>query len=170
VSTGEVLTTTGTSSTMQLAGDSTRRLAAYVALAADTASVQARMAAQAHSLDDERAVLTQARAAAQNATLQASAALLKGDWLESMVKMDGSSDDVAGGLGYSHYWQIGRAKLDVARAKSNEAVSAADAALACSARSCSAAHVLHLQSSVDAAAGAAREAESVVRVAIARLR
>jgi hypothetical protein len=152
-----------TRSPLQLAADTTRVLATEAAESSDTADAQARIAATARSLDDALRYMTSARLSAQNANRQASSALVKGDWVQHMLA--GAGED-AEQPQYDHYWQMGRAKLDVVRLRSGNAVTAADSALACTVTTCTATRALRMQTEIEAAAGAAREAESLIRIAL----
>jgi hypothetical protein len=67
---------------------------------------------------------------------------------------------------YTRYWKIGREKLDLARTKATSAVGAADLALACTATTCASARTQEMQTHIEQAAGASREAESLVRIAL----
>ena len=67
---------------------------------------------------------------------------------------------------FGRYWAVGRTRLDVARASAVAAIAAADSALACSAAGCGAVMTRQVGSHAGAAAAAAREAESVLRIAI----
>jgi hypothetical protein len=67
---------------------------------------------------------------------------------------------------FDRYWGMGRAKLDTARVRSLRAVQAADSALACTADNCAATLARVVYQHMNAASGAAREAESLVRIAM----
>ena len=156
------------SNSLQLVADSTTHLAAYAALATDTAMVKVRVATTASSLTDARSLVLTARTAVVSASSNATAAIRQGDWLRNIVAGDAADDQ--GGRDYARYWTIGRAKLDSARTLSGEAAAVADSALSCTERLCAAARVRQMQAHVEAAAGAAREAESVIRVAMVHVR
>lgn len=146
----------------QAMADSTTRLVSVAALAADTAMLKIRVAASTTSLVDARALVLNARSATASASANVDAAIRQGDWLRDEV----AGDVVTRGGQYARYWRLGRAKLDAARQLSASAVAVADSALSCTETGCAAQRTRLMQAHVEAAAGAAREAEGVVRIAM----
>lgn len=143
--------------------DSTITLVAFAAVQSDTANVQARVALREPSPERVRYRVENARIAAATATRYVEAAIAQGDYIrEVLPNAPGALDESAS---YTKYWDLGRAKLDLARSKTVSAMSAADTALTCSASGCAATSADHMQNYIEEAAGAAREAESLVRIA-----
>jgi hypothetical protein len=130
----------------------------------DTASVQAGYATLDAPIDRLHQYVTSARAAVQRVNQSIDDAITTGERLRSYVEPKAMSAGQT--RRYSHYWYLGRAKLDVAKIEAERAVSAADSVLACAAPSCVTAPARSLQTHSLAAAGAAREAESLVRIAM----
>ena len=151
-------------SPLKLVADSTATLVSIAAHETDTAMVRARVATIARSLVDARKLVQGARSAVATAGSHVSSAIRQGDWLRNVVAGEERGED------FAKYWSIGRVKLDEARALSEIAVVVADSALACTEQECAAATAKRMQQHVEAAAGAAREAESVVRVALVHVR
>lgn len=149
-------------STLQVVADSTTRLVSFAAIATDTAMVKIRVATTVHSLPDARALVLNARRATATASAHASAAIRQGDWLRNILVEDRDER----GAEYDRYWKLGRAKLEAASSLSGQALAVADSALSCTDQSCATQRARQMQSHVEAAAGATREAESVVRVAM----
>ena len=129
----------------------------------DTASVQAGYATIDAPLQKVHEYAATARETTKRASQSIEDAILAGDRLRTQVEPDGIA---AGPRRYSHYWYLGKAKLDVARLESERAVIAADSVLACTAPSCTTAPARSFRTHSVAAAGAAREAESLVRLAM----
>lgn len=150
-------------SVIRALADSTSHLVSHVAFASDTASLQASLAIVEDSLARVQALITRAREAAARANRGADSAIAQGDRLRAIVAptADGGSQSA----NYLRYWSLGRAQLDVARARSTLAVVLADSALACHAPACAAHHAAAIRSEMQTAAGAARQAESWVRIA-----
>jgi hypothetical protein len=106
-----------------------------------------------------------ARAAAQTASGFMTVAIAQGDYIDQTLP-GASVGATASNLSYSRYWRIGREKLDLARSRTTSALQAADLALACPDPDCTKARTGELQDYIQQAAGAAREAESLVRIAM----
>ena len=151
-------------SPLKLVADSTATLVTYAAIETDSAMKRARVATIARSLVDARSLVTGARSAVVTAGSHVSTAMRQGDWLRNVVAEEDKGQD------FARYWSIGRVKLDEARARSAIAVAVADSALACTETACAADRAREMQAHVEAAAGAAREAESMVRVALVHVR
>jgi hypothetical protein len=151
-------------SALRVVADSTVRLVSIAATETDSAMVKTRVASISHSLGDARSLVLSARSAVATAGTHVSSAMRQGDWLRNVVA------DEDKGQEYAKYWSIGRVKLDEARARSAIAVAVADSVLACTQAECTVQGARRMQEQVDAAAGAAREAESVVRVALVHIR
>lgn len=144
--------------------DSAAQLVSIAAHESDSATVRARVATIARTLVDARSLVQGARNAAVTAHSHVAIALRQGDWLRTAVAEEELGQD------YARYWSIGRLKLDEARSLTQSAVAVADSALACAEAECAAERARRLHERVEAAAGAAREAESAVRVAMVHVR
>lgn len=151
-------------SPLKAVADSTATLVSIAAHETDTAMVRARVATIARSLGDAHKLVQGARSAVATAGSHVAVAIRQGDWLRNVVAGEQRGED------FAKYWSIGRVKLDEARAISAIAVAVADSALACTETECAAERARRMQQHVEAAAGAAREAESVVRVALVHVR
>jgi hypothetical protein len=143
--------------------DSTITLVGFAAIQSDTANVQARVALRESSPERVRYRVENARNAAAVAARFVEAAIAQGDYLREVLPITpGAKEESAN---YTKYWELGRAKLDLARSKSASAIGAADTALTCSASGCAATRADQMQSYIEEAAGAARDAERIVRIA-----
>lgn len=151
-------------SPLKLVADSTATLVSVAAHVSDTAMVRARVASVARTLGDAQKLVQGARSAVVTAGSHVAVAIKQGDWLRNVVAGEQRGED------FAKYWSIGRVKLDEARATSAIAVAVADSVLACTQAECAAEHTRRMQQLVEATAGAAREAESVVRVALVHVR
>lgn len=149
---------------LQRMADSTERLVGSAAQTSDSAVVWAGLATTDTALGDLRARLLTTRNAVERASGELAAAGQQGEKVRLAIieQTRGSrqADD------YEHYWLLGREKLTLARAYSTEAVASADSALGCPQAACAASRTRLLHTQVNSAAGAAREAESLVRVAM----
>ncbi|HKG91526.1 MAG TPA: hypothetical protein VKA84_06540 [Gemmatimonadaceae bacterium] len=155
--------------------ESATRILAFTSSASDSARVQARVASlTANSIDVTRDYVTRARTSALRAGNGAERAITTGDILGvrfayARTTLHGNKQLDVRGPGYEHYWQLGRAKLELARTQTGQAVVVADSALACRAAPCASSRAKQMASHIDAAAGATREAEGLVRIALLRL-
>src|SRR5688572_12732614 len=139
--------------------DSTIALVGFAAIQSDTANVQARVALREPTPERARYRLENARMAAATAARFVEAAIAQGDYIREVLPITpGAKDESAN---YTKYWELGRAKLDLARARSASAMGAADTALTCSAAGCAAIRADQMQDYIEEAAGAAREAERI---------
>lgn len=149
---------------LQRMADSTEHLVGSAAQMSDSAVIWVGLATTDTVLANLRARLLTTREAVDRASTRLADAARQGDKVRLAIieQTRGSrqADD------YEHYWLLGREKLILARAYSTEAVASADSALGCPQASCltSRARLLHTQ--VSSASGAAREAESLVRIAM----
>jgi hypothetical protein len=145
-------------------GDSTSLLIASAARVSDSANIHARLALGESSPELVRYRVENARTAAVSASRLVEAAVAQGDYIsESLSRTSGSKNESAS---YTKYWTMGREKLELARTKASSATEAADRVLACTAAACTASTTQELQGYVEQAAGASREAESLVRIAM----
>ena len=145
-------------------GDSTSLLIASAARISDSANVQARVALGESSPTLVRYRVEAARDAARSAGAMVEAAMAQGDYInESLPRTSGAKTESAS---YTKYWAMGREKLQLARTKASSAAEAADRALACTAPTCTASTTQEMQGYVEQTAGASREAESLVRIAM----
>ena len=145
-------------------GDSTSILIASAARVSDSANVHARIALGEPTPERIRYRVENARAAASTASRLVEAAIAQGDFInESLPRTSGAKSESAS---YTKYWTMGREKLELARTKAASAADAADRAIACTAAACTASTTQELQGYVEQAAGASREAESLVRIAM----
>ena len=155
--------------------ESTTQLVALTASASDSARVQVRVASiTSNSLDLTRDYVGRARASVLRAGSGAEQAITQGDligirYAYAKSTLHGERDLEIRGPGYDHYWQLGRAKLELARTQTGQAVVVADSALACRAATCASSRAKEMATYIDAAAGATREAEGLVRIALLRL-
>jgi len=144
--------------------DSTERLVRSAAQTSDSAVVWAGLTTTDTVLSDLRARLLTTRDAVERASNRLVQAAQQGEKvrLAIIAQTRGSrqADD------YEHYWMLGREKLTLARAYSAEAVASADSALGCPQAACAASRTRLLNTQVNSASGATREAESLVRVAM----
>jgi hypothetical protein len=145
-------------------GDSTTVLIATAAKVSDSANVHARVALGESVPDRVRSRVEEARAAARGASRLVDAAIAQGDYISEALP--GASGAKGESASYSKYWAMGRDKLQLARTKASSAADAADRALACTAAACTASTTQEMQGYVEQAAGASREAESLVRIAM----
>jgi hypothetical protein len=133
----------------------------------DSAAVQAQIASVEDSVIAARLRVRNAAEATRVAGADIKLAIEAGDRLEIFVDED---EKKSGRRGFAHYWQLGRAKLDSARAQQAQALLAADSALACTAAVCANRRALEMRNHLISASGSTREAESIVRIAILYLR
>lgn len=145
-------------------GDSTSILVASAARVSDSANVHARVALGESSPERVRLRVESARTAARSASQLVDAAIAQGDYISEALP--GASGAKGESVSYAKYWTMGREKLQLARTKASSAADAADRALACTAAACTASMTQELQGYVEQAAGASREAESLVRIAM----
>ena len=149
---------------LQRMADSTERLVGSAAQMSDSAVVWVGLAATDTVLSTLRARLLTTREAVDRVSSRLAAAAQQGDKVRLAIieQTRGSrqADD------YEHYWLLGREKLILARAYSAEAVASADSALGCPQAACATSRARLLHTQVNSASGAAREAESLVRVAM----
>jgi hypothetical protein len=149
---------------LQRMADSTERLVGSAAQMSDSAVVWVGLATTDTVLTKLRARLLTTREAVDRASTRLAEAAQQGDKVRLAIieETRGSrqADD------YEHYWLLGREKLILARAYSTEAVASADSALGCPHAACATSRARLLHTQVNSASGAAREAESLVRVAM----
>jgi hypothetical protein len=130
----------------------------------DSASLRAQLAASERSPDRVLGFVKDARRSAATAGESFAQAMEKGDRLHQLVMSVGSGDDRPSR--FARYWTSSRSMLESARSRSDLAKQAADSALGCAAIPCSAAMANVLKNHMLAAAGAAHEAQSLVRIAM----
>lgn len=130
----------------------------------DSASLRAQLAAAERSPERVRGFVTDARRSAATAGESFAQAMEKGDRLHRLVMAVGSNDERPSR--FARYWTTTRSMLESARSRSDLAKQAADSALGCAAIPCSAAMTNVLKNHMLAAAGAAHEAQSLVRIAM----
>jgi hypothetical protein len=145
--------------------DSTSSLVNRAAITSDSANARARVALVETAPDRARQGVQGARAAAQNANGFMTVAIAQGDFLDQTLP-DASVGAAGSSVSYSRYWKIGREKLDIALSRTTSALQAADLALACVDPECTKVRTGELRDYIEQAAGAAREAESLVRIAM----
>ena len=145
-------------------GDSTSILIASAARVSDSANVHARVALGESSPERIRFRVENARSAARTASQLVEAAIAQGDYIRETLP--GASGAKGESASYARYWVMGREKLELARTKAASAAEAADRMLACTAAACTASTTQEMQGYVEQAAGASREAESLVRIAM----
>ncbi|GAC1652875.1 MAG: hypothetical protein NVS4B3_15440 [Gemmatimonadaceae bacterium] len=150
-------------SAFKVSADSMTRLVSGAAAASDAAAAQAQVALAERTPDRVALAAKAARYAVATANLRVLQAMYQGDRLRDELKPQGASTRA---INYMHYWVMSRAKLDVAKTSSTQALAAADSAVVCTAPACSTLRAEQIRSQMQLAAGAAREAESLVRVAM----
>lgn len=156
-------------SPLQVVADSTTWLVFYAIQASDTAMLRSQYALTEKSLEKARALVNDARISAENAEQSVRGAIATGDRIRASVTPQ-PGQPPSRKSNYNHYWALSRAKLDTARLKSLAAQAIADSALVCTATSCTAVKARDLRSLLMAASGAAREAESLIRIAVVYLK
>lgn len=144
--------------------DSTEHLVTFAAIASDSAVIIVTLTPADSALDLVRARVRSARAGAEGASTRLAEAVIQGDRLRHDVVAETRGSRQADD--YEHFWLLGRDKLLLARAYSDLALAAADSALDCPEAGCTRSRTKMLHSQLTAASGAAREAESLVRVAM----
>lgn len=144
--------------------DSTEHLVSWAALAADTAALTAALVGTDTMIEDMRARVLSARSGAEAAALRMTQAVRQGDQLRRDVIAQTRGSRQADE--YEHFWLLGREKLTLARAYTDQAVTSADSALGCPETNCTRSRARLLHTHLTSASGAAREAESLVRVAM----
>lgn len=144
--------------------DSTSLLVSAAAVVNDTANVHARVALRESTPERIRTRVENARTAANNATRLVDAAIVQGDYISETLP--GASGAPTQSAAFTRYWVMGREKLALARERSASAATAATQALECTASECATTRTQELQGFVEQAAGASREAESLVRLAM----
>ncbi|MBC8025085.1 MAG: hypothetical protein H7Y89_03765 [Steroidobacteraceae bacterium] len=149
---------------LQRMADSTEHLLRSATQTSDSAVIWAGLTTTDTVLADLRARLLTTRDAVERASTRLAEAAKQGEMVRLAIieQTRGSrqADD------YEHYWLLGREKLTLARAYSAEAVASADSALSCPQAACAASRTRLLHTQVVSASGAARDAESLVRVAM----
>lgn len=145
-------------------GDSTNLLIANAAQVSDSANIHARIALGESSSERIRTRVESARTASATASRLVEAAIAQGDYIRETLP--GASGGKGESASYAKYWVMGREKLELARTKASSAADAADRMLACTAAACTASTTQEMQGFIEQAAGASREAESLVRIAM----
>jgi hypothetical protein len=148
--------------------DSTSMLVSRAAIVNDTANVHARVALRESTAERARVRVQNARVAADDATRLVAAAIVQGDYINDALPR--ASDASTQSASYTRYWLMGREKLALAQTNSASAVQAADRVLECTAPECATTRTQELQGYIEQAAGASREAESLVRIAMVYVR
>jgi hypothetical protein len=149
--------------------DSTSAYVAEVAQNADNAALQAAFAIQPNvSLADAKPMIKVARTAAQNATSSADNVIKQGDKLNTFVNALPSAANRPWnqGANYTKYWNLARHEFVVARNNAGKAVDASDVALDCTTITCARQSIALVQSNSTSSAGASRQAEPLLRVAL----
>ena len=157
----QALVSRDTRTPLRVMADSTVRLASRAAEATDTATTHVRLVLADTVGTRTPATLAMVRAATLSATTNASAAIMHGDRLSAVL---GAPEDRMA-QEYGRYWNTGRRHLDVARTRASQATVATDSAIACGRAPCALLMAREAKIHADAAAGAAHEARSVVRIA-----
>ena len=134
----------------------------------DSASLRGQLASAERDAARRRQFVGDARRSAMTARESFIQAMEKGDRLRDFLGTIPSTDETP--RGFSRYWSTTRVKLDMARNESHLAVQAADSAIICGAAPCSGLMTAALRSHLLAAAGAAHEAHSLLRIAMTFIR
>lgn len=156
-------------SPLQVVADSTTWLVFYAIQASDTAMLRSQYALTEKSLAKARALVNDARVSAESAEVNMRGAIERGERIRAAVTPQ-PGQPASRKTNYNHYWELSRAKLDTARLKSLAAQRIADSALVCTATSCTAVRARDLRTLLMAASGAAREAQSLIRIAVIYLK
>lgn len=163
-----VIEITDSRSPLKKLADSTRIALKVGVDVSDSASLRAQLAAAERDSLRRRLFVGEARRSAMIARESFIQAIERGDRLRDyMTALPG---DDQGSRHYSRYWGTSRERIDFARSESHLAMQAADSALVCSMVTCSAAMAAALRTHMMAAAGAAHEAHSLLRIAMTYLR
>jgi len=149
--------------------DSTQAFVAEIATNADAAALQASFAIQPNvSLADAKPMIRTARGSAQNASQSANAVIKQGDKLNTFVNAlpTAANRPWNQGAQYTRYWNLARHQFVVARNDAGKAVDAADVALDCKTTTCARQSIALVQTNSSNSAGATREGEPLLRVAL----
>lgn len=151
------------------AADSTQAYVADVATNADNAALQAAFAIQPNvSLADAKPMIRAARGSAQNASQSADAVIKQGDKLNTFVNAlpTAANRPWNQGANYTKYWNKARHEFVIARNNAGKAVDASDVALDCKTITCARQSIALVQTNSSNSAGASRQAEPLLRVAL----
>ena len=149
--------------------DSTQAFVAEVAQNADAAAMNAMFALQPNvSLSEAKPLIRTARSSAQVAGQNADATIKQGDKLgESVSSLPTAANRPWNqSAQYTHYWNLARHDLVIARNEAGKAVDAADVALDCSTVACAKQNINALKTNSMNSAGATRQAEPLLRIAL----
>ena len=149
--------------------DSAQAFVAEVAQNADAAAMQAMFALQPSiSLNEAKPMIRTARTSAQVAGASADATIKQGDRLgESVSALPTAANRPWNqSAQYTHYWNLARHELVLARNEAGKAVDAADVALDCSTLACAKQNIAALKTNSVNSAGATRQAEPLLRIAL----
>lgn len=149
--------------------DSTEAFVAEVTQNADAAALQASFAIQPNvSLADAKPMIRTARGSAQNAGTSAAAVIRQGDKLNTFVNAlpTAANRPWNQGAQYTRYWNLSRHQFVIARNNAGKAVDASDVALDCKTITCARQSIALVQTNSTNSAGASREAEPILRVAL----
>jgi hypothetical protein len=130
----------------------------------DSANLHAKVVLATSSADGVRAGLESAQSAALTASRLVESAIAQGDYISGALP--GVSGAPGESASYTRYWKMGREKLDLAHDRAVIAAERAGLALACTSADCISTITQEVQSSLEQVAGASREAESLVRIAM----
>jgi hypothetical protein len=149
--------------------DSAQAFVAEVAQNADAAAMHAMFALQPNlSLSEAKPMIRTARTSAQVAGANADATIKQGDKLGQSVSSlpTAANRPWNQSAQYSHYWNLARHELVLARNEAGKAVDAADVALDCSTTACARQNIAALKTNSVNSAGATRQAEPLLRIAL----
>lgn len=156
-------------SVVSAVADSTQAYVAEVAQNADNAALHAAFAIQPNvSLAEAKPMIRAARGSAQNASLSADAVIKQGDKLNTFVNAlpTAANRPWNQGSNYTHYWNKARHEFVMARNNAGKAVDASDVALECTTITCARQSIMLMQTNSTNSAGASRQAEPLLRVAL----
>ena len=151
------------------AADSAEAFVAEVAQNADAAAMHAMFALQPSvSLEQSKPMIRTARTSAQTAGANADATIKQGDKLGQSVSSlpTAANRPWNQSAQYTHYWNLARHELVNARNEAGKAVDAADLALDCTTAACARTNIAALQAKSTSSAGATRQAEPLLRIAL----
>jgi hypothetical protein len=149
--------------------DSTQAYVAEVTANADNAAIQAAFAIQPNvSLSEAKPMIRTARTSAQSASQSADAVIKQGDKLNTFVNALPTAANRPWNQGpqYTRYWNLARHQFVIARNNAGKAADAADVALDCKTIGCARQSIALVQTNSTSSAGATREAEPILRIAL----
>lgn len=156
--------------TISASADSTQAFAIGIVQNADASAMHASFALQpGMSFKNVKSMVRTARSEAQVARASADSAIRQGDRIAQSVSGLPSAANRPWNQSaeYAHYWKLARHELVLARDEATRAVEAADVALVCATAVCARQNIAALKAKSRQSAGATRQAEPLLRIALA---